>query len=53
LLGIHYGSAGNDYARACGSEGVAGNLVAEHAWLDQALDKLGRSRRGSGPPQAR
>ncbi len=53
LLAIHFGSGGTDYTRACGNDGVAGNLVAERAWLNEALDKLSVSRRGSGAPAPR
>jgi hypothetical protein len=53
LLGIHYGSSGTDYTLACKNTGVAGGLVAERAWLNEAADKLTLSRRGSGPPRAR
>jgi hypothetical protein len=51
LLGIHFGTGGTDYTKICGRDGMAGNLAAERAWLNEALDKLTISRRGAGPPR--
>lgn len=53
LLAIHFGSGGSDFTLACGTSGTGGNLAAERAWLNDALDKLSISRRGSGPPRHR
>lgn len=51
LLGIHYGADTLDYEEACTNWGVAGNIAAEREWLNETLDKLSMSRRGSGPPK--
>ncbi len=53
LLAIHFGTGGTDYTKACGHDGVGGNLAAERAWLNDSLDKLTLGRRGSGPPRRR
>jgi len=53
LLAIHFGTGGTDYTKACGRDGVGGNLAAERSWLNESLDQLTLSRRGAGPPRRR
>lgn len=53
LLGIHYGTETTDYTQVCRNQGVAGDLSTVRDWLNDALDKLAMSRRGSGLPRPR